>query len=198
MAATPEIETELTMRARADNTARARIVSKGALHGSYHPEMRAVHEANADWLSAQMDEGFWPTPGEFSPQAIGAFWTIVQHAISRPALMRRVAELSAAIDDPATRLRRAMLTDRIEVNEGRLQTYGTAIGWTADGRLEPMPIGDAAGVDARRASVGLLPLGPELVRINGAARANGESPPRDFARYIAERTRFAIETGWRD
>jgi len=198
MPASPRIDDELIERARTDETVRARLASKGTLSGGYHPEMRTVHEANADWLTAELDTGFWPTAADTAPRAIAAFWTIVQHAISRPKLMRRVADLASAVGDPVTRFRRALLTDRIAVSEGRLQTFGTQVDWTPDGVLAPMPIGDASGVDARRADVGLMPLEPELVRMNGAAAAKGQKPPANFGAYIAERTLFAVEAGWRD
>ncbi len=198
MPAGPRIDDELIQRARTDETVRARLISAGTLHGGYHPEMRAVHEANADWLMAQLDAGFWPTPADSAPQAIAAFWTIAQHAISRPKLMRRVADLASAIDDSVTRFRRAFLTDRIAVSEGRLQRFGTQIDWTEEGILAPLPIGDPAGVDVRRAEVGLMPLQAELIRINAAAASRGEKPPRNLGQYFAERTLFAVEAGWRD
>lgn len=195
---TPHIENELISRARTDETVRARLASAGALHGGYHPDMRAVHEANADWLMRRLDEGFWPDAEETSPAAVAAFWTLVQHAISRPRLMRRVRDLTPPGGDPATAIRRALLIDRIAVFEGRLQTYGTQTDWNADGVLAPFPIGDPASVDDRRASVGLGPLAHELIRLNARTASEGGRPPRNYALYVAERTQFAVEAGWRD
>jgi hypothetical protein len=196
--ASPRIDEELLKRARTDETVRARLASKGRLFGGYHPEMRAVHEANADWLMERLGEGYWPLADETAPLAVGAFWTIVQHAISRPALMRRVRDLSAPFEDAVTKLRRALLTDRIAVSEGRLQTYGTQIDWDEQGQLSPSPIGDPAGVDARRAAVGLLPLQNELIRQRALAASEGHRRPQNHAAYVAERTLFAVESGWRD
>lgn len=195
MAALPQTADELIERARADDTVRARLASSGALFGRYHPEMRALHEINADWLLARLHEGYWPDAARADETT--AFWIIVQHAISRPALMRSVHELSEALADPVSRLRRAMLTDRIAVLEGRLQIYGTQIDWTADGELQPMPIGNPADVDVRRAAVGLGPLEHELVRLRARSAAEGERPPANWQAYDAERTFFAIDAGWR-
>ncbi len=196
MAARPHTRAELIERARADDTVRARLASGGALFGGYHPEMRALHEMNADWLLARLRESYWPDAADSAETA--AFWIVVQHAISRPALMRLVHELSAGLTDPVTRLRRAMLTDRIAVLEGRLQVYGTQIDWAEDGELQPLPIGNPAGVDARRAGVGLGPLEHELVRLRARSASEGERPPGNWLSYDAERTLFAIEAGWRD
>lgn len=196
MAALPQTADELIERARADETVRARLASSGVLFGGYHPEMRALHEMNADWLLARLRENYWPDPGNAAETA--AFWIVVQHAISRPALMRLTHELSEGLTDPVTRLRRAMLTDRIAVLEGRLQVYGTQIDWTEDGALEPRLIGNPAGVDARRAEVGLGPLQHELIRLRARSASEGERPPGNWLAYDAERTLFAIEAGWRD
>jgi len=193
----PGIEAELIARARKDDATRAALARKGTLFRDYNPDMRAVHEANADWLAARLDEGFWPAPGTVNPEAIGAFWLIVQHAISRPALMRRVRELADPPQDAPTKLRLALLTDRIAVFEGRLQTYGTQLHWDAAGNLSPHPIGDAANVDARRREAGLLPLADELVRQRVRAAADGDTPPRKYADYIKARDAFAIAAGWR-
>jgi hypothetical protein len=51
----------------------------------------------------------------------------------------------------------ATTVDRIQVREGKPQTYGTQF-HTVDGELVPETIGDAEHVDERRAKVGLPPL----------------------------------------
>jgi hypothetical protein len=198
MASSAAIAAELIRRAGDDERLRTELARKGKLFRDYNPQMRALHEANADWLNAQLDAGYWPAPAEASPSAIGAFWLIVQHAISRPALMRRVADLATPPADPPTRLRLALLTDRIAVFEGRLQTYGTQLHWDAAGNLSPHPIGDPAGVDERRLAAGLLPLADELVRQRVRAASDGDTPPRIYAAYIKAREAFAVEAGWRD
>ncbi len=49
----------------------------------------------------------------------------------------------------------AYLTDRVLVNEGRKQVYGTQTEEGPDGKLRPMPVEDPKGLDRRRKSVGL-------------------------------------------
>ncbi len=192
-----DLGAELLRRAGEDTSLRGELSRKGRLARDYHPQLRALHESNADWLSARLDEGFWPSPGEVSPAAIGAFWLIVQHAISRPALMRRVRDLADPPADPPARLRLALLVDRIAVLEGRLQTYGSQLQWDEAGNLSPAPIGDPAHVDERRLAVGLMPLAEELVRQRVRAAADGDTPPRRYADYVAAREAFAAEAGWR-
>ena len=197
MSASADIATELKRRAGDDERLRGDLARKGKLFRDYNPQMRALHEANADWLMAELDKGFWPAPGEVDPAAIGAFWLIVQHAISRPGLMRRVRDLATPPADAPTRLRLALLNDRIAVFEGRLQTYGTQLHWDEAGNLSPHPIGNPAEVDARRLAVGLLPIADELVRQRVRAASDGDTPPRKYADYIKAREAFAVEAGWR-
>ncbi len=188
---------ELVARAKTDSDLRAELVRKGTLFRDYNPQMRGCHEANADWLMARLDEGFWPEVHEVGAEAVGAFWLIVQHAISRPALMRRVATTADPPNDDATALRLALLVDRIAVFEGRYQTFGTQLHWDQAGNLSPWPIDNVAQVDARRAQVGLYPLAEELVRQRVRAAADGDKPPRKYADYIKAREAFAHQAGWR-
>jgi hypothetical protein len=52
----------------------------------------------------------------------------------------------------------AMLEDRVAVNEGRPQTYGTQIAEVADGKPVPWPCTEPERLDELRAGVGLEPL----------------------------------------
>jgi hypothetical protein len=57
----------------------------------------------------------------------------------------------------------AMLADRVAVHQGRAQRYGTQFS-LHDDTLVPDPIGDLAGLDSLRATVGLPPM-REYVRV---------------------------------
>jgi hypothetical protein len=82
-----------------------------------------------------------------------AAWVIAQHLDHDPALQRRCLELLeravAAADADAESL--AFLTDRVLVNEGRPQRYGTQ----GAGAVTPA---DRARVNANRRVLGLPPL----------------------------------------
>jgi hypothetical protein len=73
--------------------------------------------------------------------------------------------LTAAVEageaDPA---QLAMLRDRILVNEGRPQLYGTQIAGVTDGAPVPWPVADPDGMEARRAAVGLAPFVVHVAR----------------------------------
>jgi hypothetical protein len=65
--------------------------------------------------------------------------------------MRRVPEGEISLVDLA------YLTDRVLVNEGTKQIYGTQF-WTVDGKLVPRPIEDESGLAARRESLGMITM----------------------------------------
>jgi hypothetical protein len=88
----------------------------------------------------------------------------VQHSPS-DAFQRDMLPLLVAAADSgeAAAADVALLTDRVRTHEGKPQMYGTQFR-IVDGGLEPFPIEDPAGLDARRRRVGLLPMA-DYVRI---------------------------------
>ena len=70
----------------------------------------------------------------------------------------------------------AYLTDRVLVNEGKPQRYGTQMTMQGD-QIVPKPIEDAEHVDARRASVGLPPMAEYRRKVLSAlAEIKAEKP----------------------
>jgi hypothetical protein len=189
-------ETLLHAAAR-DMETRERLVREGALFDGYHPEMEAVHVANA----ALLDEAFttigWPGRHRVDDDGAGAAFLILQHAISRPDVQRRglALMLDAIPRGDANMIDAAYLSDRIAVFEGRPQLYGTQFDWF-DGALSPAPIAAAAEVEARRASVGLPPLSEVIALQRERAAREGESPPTDLAARQAAFDAWAKRVGW--
>ena len=190
---------ELLERARRDTETRARLAETGALFDGYHDAMRAVHEANADWLLAIVQQVGWPAVDAVGDAAAEAAWLIAQHAISKPHAMRRFAALleNAVARGVAPGWQLATLTDRIRTLEGRPQRYGTQFDWDESGELSPLPVEDAANVDTRRAALGLNTLAERTAQMRARAEAEGETPPVDLAARKAEADRWALAIGWR-
>lgn len=183
---------QLVAMGRADLALRQRLADEGTLTDDYHPDMRAVHELHADRLAEILAAHGWPGPDLVGADGTAAAWLVVQHAISRPALMRGVRDLLRG-SDAISAARWAMLDDRIAVLEGRGQTWGTQFDWDEDDTMNPLPIADAAGVNERREAVGLPPLEHTIAR----HRAEAPRPPADHARHKAGADAFAREVGWR-
>lgn len=186
--------------ARRDMETRARLAASGALFDGYHPEMEAVHDANAALLSRVFDAIGWPGRRAFGDEGAGAAFLILQHAIGHPALQRRglALILEAIPGGEANALDAAYLSDRIAVFEGSEQTFGTQFDWDASGQLSPAPTRDPAQLDARRASVGLPPMAETIAHMRASAAAEGGRPPADLARRRAEFEAWARRVGWRD
>ena len=193
-----EVTGELLRRRRVDLDLRADLLSRGELNEGYHPEMRRVHEDNADYLARVIDHHGFPTAARVGEEAKAAAWLIVLHAISRPAFLRRCRDLLAAEADQSLTDRRhlAYLTDRIAVFSGEPQRYGTQFDWNDAGRLVPNPYDDRDAVDRRRAELDLPSLAEQSTLINERTRAEGGRPPADLAAHRSAFERWRKHTGW--
>jgi hypothetical protein len=119
---------------------------------------RAEH---AERLWAILDD-YEPWPGYRLVGADGAraAWLVAQFAIDDVGLQRRcleTLEVSVACGD-ADPVHLAYLLDRVHMNDGRDQLYGSQFVLGDDGELEPWPVDDPVAVDTRRAKLGLPPF----------------------------------------
>lgn len=115
----------------------------------YNPEMRQCHEENADLLEKFLEKFGWPFPQDYGKEVHEAAWFIAIHAVSRPALIKRVAVLMhdayKAGKIPGNYY--ANFYDRIELYEGRQQLYGTHLyqsktGWQAHYLKDPETVNE--------------------------------------------------------
>jgi hypothetical protein len=97
----------------------------------------------------------WPTRSVVGPAGFRAAWLIAQRdtALLRTAL-HRMMEAGPEESLPADV---ALLEDRIRVQSGRKQLYGTQLR-RVGAALVPAPMEDSAHVDMRRDAAGLPPL----------------------------------------
>lgn len=128
------------------------------------PAARLAHRRVTVRNAELLDEHGWPGPALVGPEAARRAFLIAQHADQQLDLQRRALALmrSTPGTDPA---HLAMLQDRVLVNEGRDQRYGTQIAGVDNGTPIPWPCEDPTGLDARRARVGLAPF-EEHVRLH--------------------------------
>lgn len=180
-----------------DLETRARLAADGSLFDGYHPEMQAVHEANARELEAMVAARGWPTADLAGDDGAEAAWLIAQHAIGLPPFQRHcLTLLKAAVDaGRAPAWQAAMMLDRILTFEGHPQIYGTQFDWDDGGEMSPRPIDDPDGVHGRRAEVGLEPLDQATATIR--ARDAGQPRPADLAERRRRMDAWARSVGWR-
>ena len=106
-----------------------------------------------------VEEFGWPTMEIAATDGARAAWMLVQHADHDVAFQRSCLTLMELLRDTGQVRREdlAYLTDRVLVNEGKEQTYGTQF-HVAGGVRQPRPIRDAEKVDERRKVMGLSTL----------------------------------------
>lgn len=120
----------------------------------------------AERLDEILDEHGWPAFDLVGEDGEDAAWAIAQHADHDVELQRRALDLlrDAVAAGQGSPGNLAYLTDRVALNSGESQTYGTQAG--CDGpTAAPAPLEDPDGVDERRAEVGLPPLAEYLDEI---------------------------------
>jgi hypothetical protein len=97
----------------------------------------------------------WPTRSVVGASGVRALWILAQRdtALQRVALHR----MMESGPDEALPADVAVLEDRVRLQSGRKQLYGSQLR-TLNGTLAPAPIEDSAHVDMRRDAAGLPPL----------------------------------------
>lgn len=158
-----DLRRELLALRDEDMQVRSELAAAGQLGGPYVPRMEKVHVRNAARLRELIAQFGWPAEEIAGEDGAKAAWLIAQHAIGEPAFQREaLASLQrCAAQGRVPAWQAAYLEDRIAMQEGRPQRYGTQ--WMddpTDGQVRPWPLADAARVNQLRASVGLGPMLP--------------------------------------
>ena len=130
-------------------------------------DMGDVDAVNTARMKEIVEEHGWPTKRLVGEDGARSAWLLVQHADANPAFQRQCLELMKASDSgQVSAVDVAYLTDRVLVNEGKDQIYGTQF-WTVDGYLVPRPIADEARVEALRAEIGMTTMQEYHVLMTG-------------------------------
>jgi len=122
-------------------------------------EWHRIDEDNTRWLAEVLSARGWPGRTLAGEDGARAAWLLAQHADHDPARQRTfLAALRDAVErGDASPANLAYLEDRVRVNAGQPQLYGTQFTVT-DGVLGPRPIEDPRRLDERRADAGLEPF----------------------------------------
>ena len=140
----------------------------GRLPDDLAERWQRVDQDNTEWLADLLASRGWPGRTLVGDEAAQAAWLLAQHADDDPVQQRAflAALRSAVTSGEASTSDLAYLEDRVRVNAGRPQLYGTQF-TIVDGMLEPHPIEDRGRLDERRAQVGLEPFADYEARMNG-------------------------------
>ncbi len=175
---------------------RAELEEVGLLNEGYHPQMHAIHEENAALLEDFLHHYGWPYPSKYGKEVHEAAWMIAIHAISKPALLRKVLQIleEALKSGEPVANEYTKFYDRIALYEGRQQVYGTQFapsptGWVAWDLYDPKH------VDERRKAFGLSSF-LENKQECGAGEG-GFATEEELERYDTFWKAFLKEVGWR-
>lgn len=148
---------ELRSMAQEDQRIRKRLLQEFSVEKGWM-ECRRVDVANTDRLREIVNRHGWPGRSLVGKKGAGQAWLLAQHA--SPNFQRQTLRLLAEAVDrgEATQRQLAYLTDRVRMNEGRDQLYGTQFKGASDGTWVPWPIEKPEQLDARRKAVGLEPF----------------------------------------
>lgn len=89
------------------------------------------------------------------------FWLMVQHCDHNPDFQKEVLEKMKieVVNNNADSSNYAFLVDRVNINTGKAQIYGTQVEHNFDiAQAYPKKLADSANVNERRQSIGLEPL----------------------------------------
>jgi hypothetical protein len=131
---------------------------------------RRVTTGHGGRLAEIMAEHRWPVTRMVGPAAAVSAWKLAQHADRQLEVQRRALTLlaEAVAAGEASPRELALLRDRVLVNEGQKQIYGTQIAGVRDGAPVPWPCVDPERLDERRAEVGLEPFAVHVTRTEPA------------------------------
>lgn len=153
------LRAELLEMEKLDQQAR-RAMMDGTPNERQIAEIEAVDKKHSARLREIVRQYGWPDKKLAGEDGAHAAWLLVQHADRDPEFQRQCLPLlqEAAARGEVSKRDLAYLIDRVRVNSGQWQLYGTQAWWDSRGTARPRPIENEAEVDRRRAEMGLEPL----------------------------------------
>lgn len=159
----PALRAQLLQRRAADQALRDTLMlmmqAGRTPDAAFIDRLDMVDRANTTWIRRVIESRGWPGGSLVGSDGASAAFLLVQHATHDTAFMARALPMleKAVGAAEASAADYAVLYDRVAVQSGRSQRYGTQAS-LFNGRLVFAPIEDSSRVDARRAAMRLPPL----------------------------------------
>ena len=129
-----------------------------AMRGAYQTTNEwdaTVDETNTARLKEIIEQQGWPTISMVGSKGASAAWLLAQHADKDPAFQEKCLALMKELpEDEVILWNIALFEDRVRMNTGRPQLYGTQFKMS-EGNFGPGPIEDEEHLEERRAAMGL-------------------------------------------
>jgi hypothetical protein len=123
---------------------------------AYIRRLTAADSALADVMKGILDRFGLPTKAMVGADASDAGMLVIQH--NWPLQERALAIADSLPPGQISPQAHAMLEDRVHAHQGKPQRFGTHFNLGKDGLFELAPVTDTAGLDARRATMGIMPM----------------------------------------
>lgn len=155
----PKLRDELAVRYADDQKVRNDWIAAHYSKAS-SDAVAAVDAKNIAWLRALVSKQGFPTVAQVGQKGVDHAWMLLQHATGDPGFQTRVFfEIKPRLESYGiSKQDFALLEDRVLLEEGKSQIYGSQFKRNKNGELELRPLNDPRHVDQRRASMGLMPL----------------------------------------
>jgi len=166
----PDVLDELQRRVASDQAARRAMLANPA-DGAVVREVARIDADDDAWLRRLLEKDGLPGADQIGEFGLHLTWLLVQHADQDPPLQQwALAGFERRHDAgefSADEL--ARLTDRVLLEQGKTQRYGTQFDW-GSGRFEPRHIDGVSDVDSRRRQLGLMPLADYACMMNSTLK----------------------------
>jgi len=162
------LKDELLSMTEEDQRVLQELIDNGELGTTeYQPRIRVVHEKNNTRIKEIINQYGWPGISLVGKEGSEAAWLIVQHAVLDTEFMDKCLPLlkAAIVQGEAESWCIAYLQDRVLVQSGKPQIYGTQHDIDENGVAYPLPMEDPQKVDRLRKDLGLEPLSEATQRI---------------------------------
>lgn len=174
----PELREKLLLLAEKGQRVRAQNMSvfDSSRRFQSAEDMRTIDEENYREVKRMIDETGFPSEDEIGKDGVFAAWLIVQHAANDPAFQYKVLRMiePRVASGEISGEQYALLFDRISILYfHRKQKYGTQI-YPGGSEAIPLPIEDEDQVDARRRTLGLMPLADYRCMTSVTERPSGK------------------------
>lgn len=156
----PAIAQELEKMLEADQAMRQKALENNGVIESEEDD--TLDQRNAERMKQIIEEIGWPSVFKVGQEAAHTAWLLVQHA-DHDVEFQKEALVLMKQEEGVEERDIAYLEDRVMVNEGRPQIYGTQFRPNARGEYNPLPIEDVESVDERRRQMGLGTLEEGIV-----------------------------------
>lgn len=126
----------------------------------------AVDRKNTERMKEVVSSIGWPTISKVGKEGASNAWLLVQHADHDVGFQEHCLQLMKEAPSGEVDISNiAYLEDRVRINQGRSQRYGTQF-IQENSQHVPRPIEDEENVDIRRAEVGMGPLSELIAFMN--------------------------------